>query len=133
MSEHQHPVIHFEMPFDDAERAATFFADAFGWEITRFGEEMGNYVTLGTCASDSGRPTQPGAINGGLYPRRDGAPTPGVTIGCADVDAAAAKVTAAGGTVFGEPMDIPGIGRYLAFADTEGNPMSLLQPEPPQG
>ncbi len=29
---------------------------------------------------------------------------------------------------FCEPMEIPGVGRYVAFRDTEGNRASLLQP-----
>ena len=34
----------------------------------------------------------------------------------------------AGGKVLGEPMDIPGIGRYVSFFDTENNRNSMLQP-----
>ena len=30
----------------------------------------------------------------------------------------------------GEPADIPGVGRYVAFTDTEGNRVSMLQPVP---
>jgi hypothetical protein len=32
--------------------------------------------------------------------------------------------------VLGEPMEIPGVGRYVSFTDTEGNRVSLLQPLP---
>jgi hypothetical protein len=38
------------------------------------------------------------------------------------------KVRTAGGQVLGEPMDIPGVGRYVSFFDTEGNRVSMLQP-----
>ncbi len=31
-------------------------------------------------------------------------------------------------TVLGEPVEIPGIGHYVSFTDTEGNRVSLLQP-----
>ena len=37
---------------------------------------------------------------------------------------------AAGGQVLGEPMDIPTVGAYVAFLDTEGNRSSMLQPLP---
>jgi predicted enzyme related to lactoylglutathione lyase len=30
--------------------------------------------------------------------------------------------------VLGEPMEIPGVGRYVSFIDPEGNRVSLLQP-----
>jgi predicted enzyme related to lactoylglutathione lyase len=33
----------------------------------------------------------------------------------------------------GEPMDIPGVGPYVSFFDTEGNRVSLLQPLPRSG
>ena len=37
-------------------------------------------------------------------------------------------VEEAGGKVLGEPMEIPGVGLYVAFFDTEGNRVSMLQP-----
>ena len=47
-----------------------------------------------------------------------------------DVKRSAAKVTAAGGKMLGEPMEIPGVGRYVSFVDSEGNRVSMLQPLP---
>ena len=44
------------------------------------------------------------------------------------VEEALKKERGAGGKVLGEPMDIPGIGLYAGFLDTEGNRVSLLQP-----
>jgi hypothetical protein len=40
------------------------------------------------------------------------------------------KVTGAGGKILGEPMEIPGIGRYVSFIDNEGNRKCMLQPIP---
>jgi len=34
--------------------------------------------------------------------------------------------------VLGEPMQIPGVGQYVSFMDTEGNRVSMLQPLPRQ-
>jgi len=125
-----YPVVHFEMPYDDGSRAAAFYKEAFGWETQEFGPDMGNYIILGTAPSEDGRPTQPGTINGGVYPRQAGAPAPGVTVGCENITAAMDRVKSAGGTVHGEPTDIPGVGQYVAFTDTEGNDMSLIQRNP---
>ena len=44
------------------------------------------------------------------------------------VEEALKKVRGAGEKVLEEPMDIPGIGLYAGFLDTEGNRVSLLQP-----
>jgi len=45
-----------------------------------------------------------------------------------DIKEATKKVTDAGGKVLGEPMEIPSIGQYVSFIDTEGNRVSMLQP-----
>jgi len=40
------------------------------------------------------------------------------------------KVIDAGGKVLGEPMEMPGVGQYVSFIDTENNRVSMLQPIP---
>jgi hypothetical protein len=93
------------------------------------GEDFGNYVTVSTTdTGPDGRPTTPGAINGGFYPKSADAPVTSVVIGVGDIKAHAKKVAAAGGKVLGEPVEIPGIGWYVSFVDTEGNRLSMLQP-----
>jgi predicted enzyme related to lactoylglutathione lyase len=37
------------------------------------------------------------------------------------------KVTDAGGKIIGEPQEIPGIGLWVVFTDSEGNRVSMLQ------
>ena len=127
------PVIHFEMPYDDAERLARFYQAAFGWKMQSLGEEMGNYVMAMTIASDgNGRPTKVGAINGGFFEKKPDWPAqhPSVVIGVGDIEAAMDNVRDAGGQVLGTPMQIPGVGAYVSFTDPEGNRVSLLQPLP---
>ena len=128
------PVVHFEMPYDDRKRMAKFYQDAFGWQTKMFGEEMGNYVLATTTETDEGGPKKPGAINGGFFPKRPDWPAqyPSVVIAVDDIQAAMRQVTKAGGEVLGEPMDIPGVGQYVAFLDTERNRASMLQPTPRQ-
>lgn len=129
------PVVHFEMPYDDRARMAKFYTKAFGWEMQQFGAEMGDYCVATTTESKDGRPTQPGHINGGFFARKPDWPAqvPSVVIGVGDIRAAMAQVAAAGGQVLGEPMDIPGVGAYVSFNDTEGNRVSMLQPLPRPG
>jgi predicted enzyme related to lactoylglutathione lyase len=124
----KNPVVHFEMPYDDAKRVAAFYQKAFGWQMDELGDDMGHYVTAGIADTDENRMVKtPGTINGGLYKRNSDAACPSVVISVADIAQAMKDVTAAGGTVLGEPMDIPGIGRYVSFTDTEGNRVSVLQ------
>jgi predicted enzyme related to lactoylglutathione lyase len=47
-----------------------------------------------------------------------------------EIKDAVRRITEAGGKVLGEPMEIPGVGQYVSFTDTEGNRVSLLQPIP---
>jgi len=126
-------VIHFEMAYEDRERMKTFYETAFGWQTNSLGPEMGNYVVAMTSEpGPDGMSKTPGTINGGFYekPEDPAGHAPSVVIAVQDVHAAMQKVTAAGGTLLGEPMEIPGVGQYVSFRDTEGNRVSLLQPAP---
>jgi uncharacterized protein len=126
------PVVHFEMPANDRKRMADFYTTVFGWKAQFFGEDMGNYVTVSTTETDEkGRPTQPGAINGGFYPRTAdaGDQHPSLVIGVGNIHEALEKVKKAGGKVIAEPVQIPQVGQYASFFDTEGNRVSVLQPE----
>jgi uncharacterized protein len=127
------PVVHFEMPYENPERLARFYTQAFGWKMHQLGPEMGDYVTAATTETDENNMVKmPGAINGGFFPRKPDWPAqyPSVVIAVADIKEAMIKVADAGGKVLGEPMEIPGIGLYVSFTDTEGNRVSLLEPAP---
>lgn len=125
-------VVHFEMPYDDRQRMAKFYGSAFGWQTQMLGEEMGNYVLATTTESDERGPKSPGRINGGFFPKKPDWPAqyPSVVIAVDDIKESARKVTNAGGRVLGEPIEIPGVGQYVSFLDTEGNRVSVLQPIP---
>jgi predicted enzyme related to lactoylglutathione lyase len=126
------PVVHFEMPYDNRVRMAKFYESAFGWQTQMLGEDMGNYVLATTTETGESGPKKPGAINGGFYPKNPDCPAqyPSVVIAVDDVKESTKKVIAAGGKVLGEPMEIPGVGQYVSFIDTEGNRISMLQPIP---
>ena len=125
-------VVHFEMPYDDKARMAKFYEGVFGWKMQMLGEDMGHYVLATTTETDENGPKRPGAINGGLYPRKAGEPSqyPSFVIAVEDIRKSARKVTEGGGKLLGEPMEIPGVGQYVSFTDTEGNRVSMLQPIP---
>ena len=125
------PVVHFELPARDRKRMVDFYSGVFGWQAQILGEEMGNYVTVSTVESDeNGRPKNPGGINGGLYPVREGENDhhPSLVIAVEDILDSIRRVTEAGGKILGKSTLIPGIGEYVSFIDTEGNTLSILQP-----
>ncbi len=128
---HMDPVVHFEMPAEDRKRMADFYTKVFGWKTQMLGSDMGDYVIARTTESDeTGRPKNPGVINGGFFPKSDDKPAqyPSVVIAVEDIKEHLKEVEKAGGKVLGEPMEIPGVGQYVSFMDTEGNRVSMLQP-----
>ena len=123
------PVVHFEMPTDDPKRVAKFYTDVFGWENKLMGPEMNDYVLATTTESDEKGPKKLGAINGGFFPKsKSESKCPSVVIQVDDIKEHMEKVKTAGGKILGKPVEIPGVGWYVSFVDTEGNTVSMLQP-----
>lgn len=133
------PVVHFEMPAKDKKRVSDFYTKAFDWKMTMLGDDMSNYLLAGTSEVDENNMVKaPGTINGGFfdYQDKEGFDVPHLVISIDNIEASIKKVTEAGGKVLGGSKgpesidDIPGIGRYVSFVDTEGNHVGMLQPAP---
>ncbi len=126
------PVVHFEMPAKDKKRVADFYTKVFGWNMQQLGAEMGNYILATTTPVDekTQRPTEPGAINGGFFDWKDDElnRVPHLVISVEDIQASTKAVQESGGEILGEQMNIPGIGLYVSFRDSEGNIVGMLQP-----
>jgi predicted enzyme related to lactoylglutathione lyase len=125
------PVVHFEMPAEDRARMAAFYEKAFGWKTQLLGSDMGDYVLVTTAEKDAKPGAPAGAINGGFFPKKPDWPAqyPSIVIGVDDIESAVRRVKKEGGEVLGQPMQIPGVGRYVSFFDTERNRVSMLQPD----
>ena len=126
-------IAHFEIHADDLDRAAKFYRDVFGWEITKWEGGSMEYMMIMTAPQGS---TEVG-INGGLIKRPCPAPAPAqglnayvCTIVVTDYEAALAKVLAAGGVVAMPKFAIPGMAWQGYFLDTEGNTVGLHQVDP---
>lgn len=119
-------VVHFEIPFDNKQRAMKFYTDSFGWQMQDMPDMQ--YVIAGTVeVDDKHMPKESGAINGGLFQRPKDAPHPAIYVGVKSIDATIKKVEAAGGKVISPNTPIPGMGAYARVADTEGNVIGLFQ------
>jgi predicted enzyme related to lactoylglutathione lyase len=119
-------VVHFEIPFDDKQRAMKFYTEAFGWKLTDLAEM--SYVMAETVAvNDKQMPAEPGAINGGLFQRPKEAPHPVIYAGVDSVDQALKRVQAAGGKVVTPKTPIPGMGAFARVTDSEGNVLGLFE------
>lgn len=119
-------VIHFEVPFDDGERATTFYREAFGWHLNSMPNYQYTLVTT-TATDDQGRPSEPGGINGGMLSRQGPITAPVLTIEVDSIDEAAATIEKLGGklAIGRRPVGTMGFSAY--FHDTEGNLIGLWE------
>ncbi|WP_233531036.1 VOC family protein [Antrihabitans sp. YC2-6] len=87
------------------------------------------YTVVSTGPGDeSGMPSEPGFINGGLFKRTADEPTrPVITVDVPDITAALAKIGELGGSTVGEKMAVGEMGFAAYFKDTEGNVIGLWQ------
>ncbi len=121
-------VCHFEIPFSQKVRAAKFYGDVFGWQISDVPDMPYSFV-ITTPVDDKMHPAEAGAINGGMYERgEEGSTTPVVVIEVESCEQRVKDVTIAGGSEVMGPMQIGDMGIYAQVKDTEGNIIGLWQP-----
>ena len=121
-------VVHFEIPADDLERAKEFYGSVFGWELADMPEMDYTVVKTTPVDEQTQLPSEPGAINGGMYRRSADAPSmPVLTIDVNSVDDALKEIEAAGGRVLRPRTEIPGMGAFAYFTDPEGNALGLWE------
>jgi predicted enzyme related to lactoylglutathione lyase len=119
-------VVHFEIPYDDGDRAQRFYKDAFDWQLQSM-PGMG-YVLVSTGPTGDRGPTEPGFVNGGMFSRA-ASPSPGplVVVDVPSIDEALRRIGELGGeTVLGKrPVGDMGFSAYAR--DTEGNVIGLWE------
>jgi uncharacterized protein len=124
-------VVHFEIPYDDQERASSFYRDIFGWKLQSMPEMSYTMVSTGPT-SDQGMPAEPGFIGGGMMSREDPISSPVITIEVDDVDGALTQIEQNGGKTVRPKMAVGDMGFAAYFTDCEGNLLGLWQNAQPQ-
>ena len=119
-------VVHFEVPFDDADRARRFYREVFDWQIQPIPEMGYNMVSTGPVSAE-GMPSEPGYIGGGMMQRQQPVAAPVITLAVDDIDATMRAVEKNGGGSVGEKMAVGDMGFAAYFTDSEGNLMGLWQ------
>ena len=120
-------VVHFEIPYDNEDRAKKFYQNVFGWQITKMPDMDYSMVTTVDSDPQTMRPKTPGAINGGMLKKDSTGPYPILVIDVEDCDAHVAKAEAAGGKVVIPKFAIGNFGYYARIVDTEGNIIGIWQ------
>jgi predicted enzyme related to lactoylglutathione lyase len=121
-------VVHFEIPFDDGDRARTFYREAFGWQVMALPDMDYTMVMTGPSDPEKG-PTEPGFINGGMFQRSEefAGKAPNIVIDVPSIDDALREIGAAGGKTVTEKMPVGDMGFAGYFTDTEGNLIGLWE------
>jgi predicted enzyme related to lactoylglutathione lyase len=116
-------VVHFEVPFDDGQRATTFYREAFGWQLNSM-----QYTLVTTTSTDEqGRPTETGGINGGMLARQGPITAPVIVVEVEDLDDALQRIEKLGGKVAIGRQPVGDMGFSAYVHDTEGNLIGLWQ------
>jgi len=118
-------VVHFEIPFDDGDRARAFYREAFGWQLM---DVPGMSYTLATTGptGDQGA-TEPGFINGGMLRRQNPNDSPIMVIEVDDIEVSLATIESLGGQTLLGRQPVGEMGWAAYFKDVEGNSMGLWQ------
>lgn len=117
-------IVHFEIPVDNPKRAAKFYADTFGWNVQQW-EKMPYWLASTAESDERGMPKNPGAINGGLGPRKGALKSVVVTVMVDDIDAALKRIEKGGGKTVQKKQAIGDMGFTAYFKDSEGNVIGL--------
>jgi uncharacterized protein len=125
-------VVHFEIPADDLDRAKNFYGSVFGWELQTMPMNEGEYTSVKTTDVDEQTqlPTEPGAINGGMFVRDERVTSPVITIDVDGIDDSLKQIEAEGGSTVTPRTAIPGMGAFAYFKDPEGNVLGLWETTP---
>jgi predicted enzyme related to lactoylglutathione lyase len=116
-----------DLSSSDVGRARAFYGSLFGWETADTGEEFGNYNIVSKGGADL-------AGMAGKMPGMEEMPDVWtVYLAVKDVAATGEAVTAAGGQVMFEPMEIGDQGSMSVIADPTGAVVGLWQPNQRQG
>ncbi len=121
-------VVHFEIPFDDGDRARDFYQNAFGWGLMPM-PEMG-YTMVSTGPMGDQGPAESGYIGGGMMKRSEAIQGPIITVDVDDIDATLATIEEHGGKTVTPRQAVGQMGFSAYFSDPEGNLMGLWQNAP---
>ncbi|MGY1704058.1 VOC family protein [Geodermatophilus sp. SYSU D00697] len=119
-------VVHFELPFDDGDRARSFYKEAFGWQVQEM-PDMAYTLVMSGPSGDQG-PTEPGFINGGMM-AREGSPSTGpiIVVDVESIDVALERVGELGGSTVTPRMAVGDMGFAAYVTDPEGNVIGLWE------
>ena len=120
-------VVHFEIPFDDGDRARSFYKEIFDWQLVTM-PEMGGYTLVMSGPSTDQGPTEPGFINGGMLSRTEAATSgPVVVVDVDSIEDSLARIGELGGSTVVRKTPVGDMGFAAYVTDPEGNVLGLWE------
>lgn len=117
------PVLHFEIPVSDMDRAKAFYESVFGYRLIR--KEVDGYDMAFFPRADGAAGASGALAKGDAYrPSREGAI---IYFDVPDIDAVLQKAKQRGSRILYEKKDIGEAGFVAEFEDSEGNRVALSQ------
>ncbi|MGB5813115.1 MAG: VOC family protein [Polyangiales bacterium] len=111
----------FELLTQETEKAVAFYSESLPWKVQPTPMQDGSTYSM-VSVGEAG-------VAGFMTPQAE-IPAAWVSyVSVDDVDATAAKLTAAGGAVHGDAFDVPGVGRIQPASDPHGGAFSLFKAE----
>jgi len=118
------PVVFFEMPANDMNRAKEFYKKVLGWYISPDYENY--YFALTTLSDENKIPKVVGQINGGIQKKDETIGKLRLMIHVTDLDETLKRCLDEGGRILIPPKKIPGY-YYAVILDTEDNEINLAE------
>jgi predicted enzyme related to lactoylglutathione lyase len=118
-------VAHFEIFAGDVERTRRFYENVFGWRF-EVGGPPDFYLIVTGPETDRG-------LTHGLIAKRSGAAAQGpinsfrCTVSVCSIENSMVAIQTAGGKLRSPVINIPGVGKVVEFADTDGNIACIME------
>lgn len=119
-------IVHFEIPYDDPDRATGFYRELFGWNMQAM-PELDYMIVMTGPVSDEGMPTEVGFINGGMFKRQEPFGPPVLVVQVDDIDKTLEQISSLNGSTVSDKQAVGEMGFAAYFKDPEGNLMGLWQ------
>lgn len=118
-------LVHFEIAANDPIAVGRFYADLFGWKITKAPMPGVDYWLVQTAKPGKG-------VNGGIMQRT--APDQRVInyVQVQGIDRFIQRVGQLGGRITMQKTEVPNVGYVAGGLDPDGNPFGLFEPPPPK-
>jgi hypothetical protein len=107
----------YELLTSDSDGAQAFYGAVLGWDAQDHPSDMRYTIVRANGKGVGGITTLPEGLTTPFWMGYFGVP---------DIDAAAARLTGAGGTVHRGPFDIPDVGRIALVADPQGAGFAMI-------